>query len=1186
MSEPTPTDSALTPGSDEMAGPSAETAPHAEAIRRSGGATTPGRPPADEDPAARFGRYQVLERIASGGMGAVYRCRDDDLNRDLALKILLAGHRDRPELDRRFLEEAQICGQLQHPGIVPIHEMGRSDDGRPFFVMKLVKGRTLSKLLQERSDPTDGLPQFLKIYEQICQAVAYAHSKGVIHRDLKPLNVMVGAFGEVQVMDWGLAKVLGRRDEGPTDAGLQASTVRTVRTEDGGDATGHGSFLGSPPYCPPEQARGDVASLDERADVFALGSILAAILTGEPAYTGRSSQELLTKAITADLADVRLRLDRSGAEPELIAIATRCLAPIAADRPRDAGAVASLVSAHLAGVQERLRLAEIARVEATARAEHEQKARILHEAIAHEAQARAVQERRARRLTAALAASILLAGAIGGGSFLAFRLDRQAKLAESDRILGEALTRAESARDEARRAPPGDANAWPRAIRAAESARDALAGRPARPELASRIAQVVADAQRAEADRRLADRLDEARLRGAALKDNHFDTEAMLRDYAAAFREASLSPGERPASEIIARLAGSAEAARIAGALDDWIKYPAAEPIRDDLVAVAEGIDPASNALRRAIRSADRATLVGLTTGNAALRLSPAGAESAAWALMQMGLAEEAIGVLSRARSRQPGDFWLNQDLGMALAEASPPRLEEAARYLTAAAALRPESPGVHLNLGILLSDTGHEAEAEGPFREAIRLEPKYAEPHFNLGYVLLKTGRVSDAEAEFREAIRLEPKLARAHCNLGNLLSETGRVSDAEAEFREAIRLEPKLARAHWNLGVLLSETGRVSDAEASYRETIRVDPRLANAHYNLGVLLSRSGRVSDAEAEFREAIRLEPKLARAHSNLGALLSETGRLSDAEASYRETIRLDPKDATAHSSLGVLLMRSGRLSDAEASYREAIRVDPRLANAHYNLGVLLSRSGRVSDAEAEYREVIRLDPEYAEAHCNLGRLLRRQGRFRQALEELRTGHELGSARPGWTYPSGEWVQECASLMALEERLPALLRGEDSPKDNAERLTLGQVCYSTKRYAASARLRGEAMERDPRLGEDRKAGHRYDAACSAALAGSGQGIDEPKPDEAARAGLRAKALGWLREELAAWAKVVEGGKAEDRAVVAKTLDHWKADADLAGIRDPEALAKLPEAEREAFRKLWANVEVLLMGVAGR
>ncbi len=143
-------------------------------------------------------------------MGAILKGRDPDLGRDVAIKVLREDRRDNAELVRRFVEEAQIGGQSQHPGLVPIYELGTFADQRPFFSMKLVKGQTLADLLADRATPAEDLPRFLSIFASIAQTMAYAHTRGVIHRDLKPSNVMVGSFGEVQVMDWGLAKVLPR----------------------------------------------------------------------------------------------------------------------------------------------------------------------------------------------------------------------------------------------------------------------------------------------------------------------------------------------------------------------------------------------------------------------------------------------------------------------------------------------------------------------------------------------------------------------------------------------------------------------------------------------------------------------------------------------------------------------------------------------------------------------------------------------------------------------------------------------------------------------------------------------------------------------------------------------------------------------------------------------------------------
>ncbi len=344
-----------------------------------GGLTPVVHPSSREMPAGDPGRerYQFLGEIARGGMGAVLKGRDTDLGRDLAVKVLLEKHRDKPGLIRRFIEEAQIGGQLQHPGIVPVYELGCFEDRRPFFTMKLVRGHTLAALLDARPDPAHERPRFLAVFEAACQTMAYAHARGVIHRDLKPHNIMVGSFGEVQVMDWGLAKVLrtasviGERTPEPE----RETIVETARSASETYASRAGSVLGTPAYMPPEQASGELEAVDERADVFAMGAILCEILTGRPPYSGRTEAEIQRKAVAGDLSEAFERLAGCGAEADLLELARCCLAPRAQDRPRDAGEVARAMTAHLAGVQERLRAAELARVEAQARIEEERKRR-------------------------------------------------------------------------------------------------------------------------------------------------------------------------------------------------------------------------------------------------------------------------------------------------------------------------------------------------------------------------------------------------------------------------------------------------------------------------------------------------------------------------------------------------------------------------------------------------------------------------------------------------------------------------------------------------------------------------------------------------------------------------------------------------------------------------------------------
>ncbi|MCS7470618.1 protein kinase, partial [Stieleria sp. ICT_E10.1] len=369
------------------------------------------------------GRYRLDGEIARGGMGAILKGRDTDLGRDLAVKVLLKEHRDNPETVKRFIEEAQIGGQLQHPGIAPVYELGQFHDERPFFTMKLIKGKTFAALLAERQSVDDDRAKYLGIFEQICQTMAYAHSRGVLHRDLKPSNVMVGAFGEVQVMDWGLAKVLaagGVADERKQQLQQEdKSLIQTVRSVDSGStykdndsvirsATRMGSIMGTPAYMSPEQATGEIDRLDQRADVFSLGSILCEILTGNPVYRRGKQMDQLMLARAGNIKEGLERLDASSADAELVRLAKDCLAVDRNDRPSDAEEVSERISDYLESVDRRLREKELEVARTKTKAE---------------------EERKRRRVVMALAGCVVLAVLLGAGGWMWVK-EKDAQLAQ------------------------------------------------------------------------------------------------------------------------------------------------------------------------------------------------------------------------------------------------------------------------------------------------------------------------------------------------------------------------------------------------------------------------------------------------------------------------------------------------------------------------------------------------------------------------------------------------------------------------------------------------------------------------------------------------------------------------------------------------------------------------------------
>jgi len=209
-------------------------------------------------------RYQFLEKLGRGGMGEVYSVEDTVLGRRVALKVIAITDAS-GDLEKRLLQEARVIAQLEHPGIVPVHDAGTLPDGRVFYTMKLVTGSRLDQRLAELSNLADRL----RIFEKICEAVSFAHARGVLHRDLKPQNVMVGRFGEVLVMDWGLSKIL-------RESAFSANVVRHSAVRYHEADTAHGMVVGTPGYMAPEQKRGE--ELDQRADVYSLGAILQFLL--------------------------------------------------------------------------------------------------------------------------------------------------------------------------------------------------------------------------------------------------------------------------------------------------------------------------------------------------------------------------------------------------------------------------------------------------------------------------------------------------------------------------------------------------------------------------------------------------------------------------------------------------------------------------------------------------------------------------------------------------------------------------------------------------------------------------------------------------------------------------------------------------------------------------------------------
>jgi eukaryotic-like serine/threonine-protein kinase len=394
------------------------------------------------------------------------------------------------------------------------------------------------------------------------------------------------------------------------------------------------------------------------------------------------------------------------------------------------------------------------------------------------------------------------------------------------------------------------------------------------------------------------------------------------------------------------------------------------------------------------------------------------------------------------------------------------------------------------------------------------------------------------------------------------------------------AVALRTDSAGLRLDLGKTLARAGRLDEAIVACRQAIGLKPDFSMAHLDLGLRLAEKGHLDEAVAALRRASQLKPDYGHAYYDLGLFLYRMGRVDEALAPLRRAVDLMPDDSVAHSQLGRVLAEKGLLDEAAAAWRRASQLKPDDGDAYYNLGTSLFKMGRLDEALAPLRRAVGLMPDHAESHCNLGLALRKQGEFTEALIALERGHELGSRRKDWRYPSAQWVRECRRKIDLDGRLAAVLRGEEQPADAVERDEYAHLCYEKKRYVAAARFFSQVLTADPKSADDLQNSHRYQAACAAALAGCGRGGDAVQLDRQELARWRNQALDWLRAELKAYGELLPVSNPEERQRLQEWLRGWQSEPALAGLRDATAVAHLSAAEQESCKQLWAEVQAWL------
>ncbi len=852
-----------------------------------------------------LGDFRIVREVGRGGMGIVYEAEQISLRRRVALKVLSFAATMDPRHLQRFHNEAQAAAWLHHTNIVPVFSVG-CERGIHFYAMQFIDGQPLSDFIRQlrglekkhtktataapttsypttpesaiATSPTVGLVNdstplsgdgrrgrdyFRKVAElgvQAAEALDHAHQLGIVHRDIKPGNLMLDGRGNLWVTDFGLAHMQNG------EAGLTLT----------------GQALGTPRYMSPEQALAKRVVLDHRTDVYSLGATLYELLTLRPAFESEDRQELLRQIASEEPRPPRRFTKAIPAELETIVL--KAMAKNPGERYATARELADDLRHWLEDRPIRARRPSV-------------RTRLVR------------WGRRHQTLVVSAAAALVMGLAVLAGSIGWVVRDQAARQAKRVSDIESVLKDAEGFRREGK---------LPKAQAEAERAEALLRDGGASAELTERVQSLLRELAQQEADRRFIADLAELRLRQAAVnvKDNSFHLKESRPEYQQVFRNYGLSRETMTPEEAAGRLQSRSPTIRatLVAALDHWLilaryeKAPEADWL-ERLLAVADP-DNWRQRLRAARTQDDRKALEQLAAEVDHVTQPPEALYVLQRALRQRDARAAAVTLLRRTQQAYPADFWVNFSLGEALQECRPPQYEDAVRFLTVAAALRPENAGVRLYLGLALGRKGRLDEAAAAFRQALAREPGYAAAHHCLGNVFLAEGRLDEAIASCRQALELQPNSTETHLLLGEALGSKGRLAEAAAAYRRVIDLNSDDAEAHCNLGYALRRQGELGRSLAAYQQGHALGSKRPNWSYPSALWVQRSQRLVDLEGRLPAILRGQTKPANA-----AEQCEFAQLCYAKQHYLAAARFWSDAFTADPEL-VAEVKSDRREDA------------------------------------------------------------------------------------------------------------------------------------------------------------------------------------------------------------------------------------------------------------------------------
>ncbi len=800
-------------------------------------------------------RFRILRPHARGGLGQVSVALDEELHREVALKEIQDHRADDAASRARFVLEAEITGGLEHPGIVPVYGLGTHAGGRPFYAMRFIRGDSLQSAIKRFHQAGAGrdagehsleLRRLLGRFIAVCQAIQYAHDRGILHRDLKPGNIMLGKYGETLVVDWGLAKVLDGAGTPPPAGGAEEPRLRPW-SADGSDQTVAGTAVGTPAYMSPEQAAGRLDRLGPASDVYSLGATLYALLTGKPPVAGKQAAEVLARVRRGDFP--RPRQQRPEVPAGLEAICLKALALQPGGRYPSPRALADDLERWLG----------------------DEPVSALPEPVAVKV---GRWMRRHKPLVSGAAAAFLV-GVIAVSAGVLWHARQQADAARQQAVAGEKVRRGLELARQTRDAlhstlkQPGGVQRllneparWQAQLKAARSewrrARDHV-GAAADPRWADRLRELDEDLRRDQADHDLALRLEKIRLdRGNVVRGTFGG--GMFREYPAAFAEAGLVPAPGRQKEAALRITQSPIKDQLLAALDDWAywEHRARHPdLAGRLLGIARRADPdpwrdkiRDPALLKNQQGVVKYAREALRDDESLARLSPQMLNLVA---LRLPNGPTKTTWLRTAQALHPADFWINYSIAYSLAKED---ARTATGYFRAALAVRPNNAAVYNGLGMALHNQGDRPAAIAAYKQALAIDPNLAAAWTNLGFVFYDQNDRPAAIAAFRKALAVDPNLAGAWNNLGYALYQQKDLPAAIAAFNKALACDPQLAAAWNNLGLARQSQKNLPAAIDSFKKALAIDPQTAFARQNLAsaqenlALEKRLPRVLQGEA------------------------------------------------------------------------------------------------------------------------------------------------------------------------------------------------------------------------------------------------------------------------------------------------------------------------------------------------